>query len=265
MGGGETTYPGRDDVLDYLARYEARYGLPVRRPVSVRSVEHAEDGLCGSSPTRATGRPAWWSARRDMAAALHPGLSGPGGLRRCPDPLQRLRNAGTVRRPARPDRGRRQLRRPDPRRGVQSRRDDMGDGEAAGLPAGRCRWPGAVPPGHGPHQGAPGRPRTGDLRRGLGDIVMVPPVVEARDRGVAARRPPLRPLYRDRGRLAGWNGDRGGCRHLVHGLPPGARPCRATRHRRPGRHGRTRRHPVVGNRGSGSSATADGPDRPRRP
>jgi cation diffusion facilitator CzcD-associated flavoprotein CzcO len=44
MGGGETTYPGRDEVLDYLARYENRYGLPVRRPVSVRSVEHAEDG-----------------------------------------------------------------------------------------------------------------------------------------------------------------------------------------------------------------------------
>lgn len=44
MAGGETTYPGRDEVLDYLARYETRYDLPVRRPVSVRSVEHAGNG-----------------------------------------------------------------------------------------------------------------------------------------------------------------------------------------------------------------------------
>ncbi|MDZ7628496.1 MAG: ArsO family NAD(P)H-dependent flavin-containing monooxygenase [Parvularculaceae bacterium] len=31
-------YPTRDDVIDYLARYEARYELPVRRPVIVKSV-----------------------------------------------------------------------------------------------------------------------------------------------------------------------------------------------------------------------------------
>jgi putative flavoprotein involved in K+ transport len=37
-------YPTRDDVLDYLARYEARYQLPVRRPVRVEAVR-AGDGL----------------------------------------------------------------------------------------------------------------------------------------------------------------------------------------------------------------------------
>jgi len=45
MGGGENSYPGRDDVLDYLAHYETRYDLPIHRPVTVRSVDHAEDGL----------------------------------------------------------------------------------------------------------------------------------------------------------------------------------------------------------------------------
>ena len=35
-------YPSRDDVIDYLARYEARYDLPVRRAVDVTSV--VQDG-----------------------------------------------------------------------------------------------------------------------------------------------------------------------------------------------------------------------------
>lgn len=38
-------YPTRDDVLDYLARYEDRYAMPVRRPVRVRSVERAGEHL----------------------------------------------------------------------------------------------------------------------------------------------------------------------------------------------------------------------------
>lgn len=38
-------YPTRDDVLDYLARYEARYQLPIRRPVKVLAVERAEGHL----------------------------------------------------------------------------------------------------------------------------------------------------------------------------------------------------------------------------
>jgi len=39
------SYPPRDDVLAYLAAYEARYALPVRRPVRVTAVHRAEDGL----------------------------------------------------------------------------------------------------------------------------------------------------------------------------------------------------------------------------
>lgn len=38
-------YPTRDDVLDYLARYEARYQLSIRRPVKALVVERAEGHL----------------------------------------------------------------------------------------------------------------------------------------------------------------------------------------------------------------------------
>lgn len=38
-------YPTRDDVLDYLTRYEARYELPIKRPVHVQSVERVDDHL----------------------------------------------------------------------------------------------------------------------------------------------------------------------------------------------------------------------------
>lgn len=38
-------HPTRDDVLDYLSRYEVRYELPIRRPVRVRSVAVRADHL----------------------------------------------------------------------------------------------------------------------------------------------------------------------------------------------------------------------------
>ncbi|MWV13978.1 SidA/IucD/PvdA family monooxygenase [Pseudomonas sp. R-28-1W-6] len=38
-------YPGRDHVLDYLAQYERRYQLPVERPVWVETVERTAAGL----------------------------------------------------------------------------------------------------------------------------------------------------------------------------------------------------------------------------
>jgi len=63
MGGGETKYPSRDEVLDYLARYETRYGLPVRRPVSVSSVEHADDGFLRVVSDRGD-----WTARMVVSA-----------------------------------------------------------------------------------------------------------------------------------------------------------------------------------------------------
>lgn len=38
-------YPTRDDVLDYLTRYEARYDLPIRRPVRVTAVRRMGEVL----------------------------------------------------------------------------------------------------------------------------------------------------------------------------------------------------------------------------
>ncbi|NRO99206.1 FAD-dependent oxidoreductase [Paraburkholderia sp. NMBU_R16] len=38
-------YPSRNEVIDYLARYEDRYQIPVLRPVHVQSVSPAQDGL----------------------------------------------------------------------------------------------------------------------------------------------------------------------------------------------------------------------------
>jgi len=37
-------FPTRDDVIAYLTAYEARYALPVERPVTVRTISRAEDG-----------------------------------------------------------------------------------------------------------------------------------------------------------------------------------------------------------------------------
>ena len=45
MPGGASEYPGRDAVLAYMSAYEQRYGLSVARPVRVRSVRARSDHL----------------------------------------------------------------------------------------------------------------------------------------------------------------------------------------------------------------------------
>ena len=45
MPGGVERYPSRDEVVSYLADYEGRYGLPVYRPVRVEGVHRAGGGL----------------------------------------------------------------------------------------------------------------------------------------------------------------------------------------------------------------------------
>lgn len=42
MDGGDEAFPHRDDIRRYLTAYERRYGIPVERPVRVRSVEAPE-------------------------------------------------------------------------------------------------------------------------------------------------------------------------------------------------------------------------------
>ena len=49
MPGGDARYPTRDEVVAYLADYEARYELPVRRPVEVTAVRRTGDGLAIAS------------------------------------------------------------------------------------------------------------------------------------------------------------------------------------------------------------------------
>ena len=41
----DAEFPHRDDVIDYLRRYEERYGLPVERPVHVEAVRREGDGF----------------------------------------------------------------------------------------------------------------------------------------------------------------------------------------------------------------------------
>lgn len=43
--GSAGRYPGSDEVIDYLSRYEARYGFRIERPVLVSTVRDATDAL----------------------------------------------------------------------------------------------------------------------------------------------------------------------------------------------------------------------------
>lgn len=55
-------FPTRDHVVDYLARYEARYQIQVVRPVWVNAVERTSAGLRVRSGDR------WWDARGVVSA-----------------------------------------------------------------------------------------------------------------------------------------------------------------------------------------------------
>ncbi|WP_420127536.1 ArsO family NAD(P)H-dependent flavin-containing monooxygenase [Longimicrobium sp.] len=44
-GGGTDEYPPRDAAVDYLAQYEARYAISVQRPVHVHAVRRGADGF----------------------------------------------------------------------------------------------------------------------------------------------------------------------------------------------------------------------------
>jgi thioredoxin reductase len=41
----EAAYPSRDEVIDYLTRYEERYQFPIERPVVVQSIKNVDGGL----------------------------------------------------------------------------------------------------------------------------------------------------------------------------------------------------------------------------
>lgn len=186
-------YPRRDQVIDYLTRYEARYGLPVVRPVTVETVIRAGDRLLVR-----TGR-GDWRARAVVSAT------------------------GTWRRPSVPDypgqrdfRGRQvhsaEYRRPDDFAGQTVLIVGGGNSGAQILAeiskVARTLWVTIQPPSFLPDE-VDGRVlfhraterwkalqegRTMETPKGgLGDIVMVPPVREARDRGVLTS---VRPFVR---------------------------------------------------------------------
>jgi putative flavoprotein involved in K+ transport len=62
-------YPNRDDVIDYLMRYEERYHLPIERPIWVTSVERENNTLKVTSKNKV------WHARAVISAT---------GTWRCP-------------------------------------------------------------------------------------------------------------------------------------------------------------------------------------
>jgi putative flavoprotein involved in K+ transport len=62
MPSGGVEYPGREAVLSYLAEYERRYALPIKRPVLVRSVWKLGEKLVAESDTGE------WAARAIISA-----------------------------------------------------------------------------------------------------------------------------------------------------------------------------------------------------
>lgn len=74
-------YPTRDEVIDYLTRYEARYGFPVERPKAVDAVEPAGAHLLlrfADGETRTA--QAVVSARGTWGAPVVPGYPGSEGF-----------------------------------------------------------------------------------------------------------------------------------------------------------------------------------------
>lgn len=198
MPGSDREYPHRDEVLDYLARYEERYDLPVERPVRVGGVRRESPGAEGLVVETEDGE-------RILARAVVGATGTWEGARLPAEPgLEDFR--GTVLHSAHyrgptPFLGRRVLVVGGGNSGAQIVAD-LGD------PA-RTTWATLEPPRFLPDDvdgrqlfeqstaawqaRKEGRPPPAPLS--LGDIVMVPPVRAARERGhLRAVRPPERYL-----------------------------------------------------------------------
>jgi cation diffusion facilitator CzcD-associated flavoprotein CzcO len=72
-GGG---YPPRDAVVAYLAAYEARYALPLRRPVRVTALHRGAEGLVAEADGRAWTAHAVISATGTWSAPFIPDIPG---------------------------------------------------------------------------------------------------------------------------------------------------------------------------------------------
>jgi NADPH-dependent 2,4-dienoyl-CoA reductase/sulfur reductase-like enzyme len=193
-GGG---YPTRDEVIAYLTAYEARYALPVRRPVRVAAVRRAEGGLVveAEDGARRTARAVISATGTWSQPAIPPLTAGFAG--------RQIHSA--------------QYRRPQDFAGLSVLVVGGGNSGAQILAevsrhATTATWVTERPPVFLPDE-VDGRvlferatarwqaEREGRAppppQGGFGDIVMVPPVAEARARGVLTSRPPFARLEAD--------------------------------------------------------------------
>lgn len=182
MPGGAEEYPTREEAIDYLTRYEERYDLPVRRPVRVCGVYRDGDGLRVEADVRT------WSARAVVSA------TGSWQNPYVPEYPGRDRFRGKQLHSA-------HYRSPEPFRGQRVLVVGVGNSGAQILAEVSCvadaTWVTLEPPTFLPDyvdgrylfDQATARYRAQQEGRGapvqanLGDIVMVPSVREARERG----------------------------------------------------------------------------------
>ena len=185
MPGGQDHYPTRDETVAYLTEYERRYALPVRRPARATSVRREGDRLLVelAEPT----------GRKTVRARAVISATGTWEQPWLPDLPGRERFGGTQTHSA-------QYRSPEPYAGKRVLIVGGGNSGAQILAelsqAARATWVTFAPPTFLPddvdgrvlfaeatarfqaqQDGRPFQPAS------LGDIVMVPPVKEARDRG----------------------------------------------------------------------------------
>ncbi|CAB3707292.1 putative oxidoreductase CzcO [Achromobacter deleyi] len=177
-------YPTRDHVVDYLTRYEARYGFAVHRPVQVQAVQRQDGGFVIETDQGHWHSRAVISATGTWSKPFVPAIDGASTFR------------GTQTHSA-------HYRSPAPYAGQRVLVVGGGNSGAQILAelsqTARVTWVTQAPPKFLPddvdgrvlferatarwHALQQGRPAD-DLPGGFGDIVMVPPVREARDRGV---------------------------------------------------------------------------------
>jgi cation diffusion facilitator CzcD-associated flavoprotein CzcO len=184
-------FPTRDEVIDYLRRYEERYALPVSRPVLVDAVERSRDGLVLRSGDGA------WQARavvsttgnwRHPHVPTYPGQETFSGLQ--------LHSAHYVN--ALPFAGLRVLIVGGGNSGAQILAEVSKVAETLWVTEkppkflsddvdGRVLFERATERWRAQREGR----RIEQLPGGFGDIVMVPPVVDARARGILHSREPF--------------------------------------------------------------------------
>jgi len=192
-----TAIPRRDAVIAYLGQYEKRYAMAVERPVKVMGITR-DSGLFTVTTDRGPRR-----ARRDqrhgnLETPVPAGLLGPSSLRGASDSFGAVPDPDRIHRPARSERGRWQ-----PGAQILAELSLLAD----------VTWVTPTPPlflpdgvdGRVLFERATARWRAAQEGRwidvpagGLGDIVMVPQVKDARAHGNPSRRRALRSLRRRR-------------------------------------------------------------------